>query len=92
MPVLNRAKLNTKELLREAIRNERRVELVLEGQRFMDIRRWKIAPVVMTNLYDLENGLVQTRRWDNKLYLMPVPQADIDKNPKLKPNNPGYTQ
>lgn len=92
MPVLDRLKLNTKEKLREAIRNERRVELALEGQRFMDIRRWKVAPAVMTNLYDLENGLVQTRLWDNRLYLMPVPQADIDKNPKLKPNNPGYTQ
>lgn len=90
MPVLNRAALGTQTLLREAIRQERRIELVLEGHRFRDIRRWQIAPNVMTSLYDLENGLVQTRKWDNKLYLMPVPQSDIDKNPKLNPNNPGY--
>ncbi|WP_119079371.1 RagB/SusD family nutrient uptake outer membrane protein [Chitinophaga alhagiae] len=90
MPVLNRAALGTQALLREAIRQERRIELVLEGHRFRDIRRWKIAPHVMTNLYDLENGLVQTRKWDDRLYLMPVPQSDIDKNPKLNPNNPGY--
>ncbi|RAV98036.1 RagB/SusD family nutrient uptake outer membrane protein [Pseudochryseolinea flava] len=33
--------------LREAMRRERRVELALEGQRFFDIRRWKIAEEVM---------------------------------------------
>lgn len=33
--------------LREALRRERRVELAFEGQRFFDIRRWKIAEVVM---------------------------------------------
>lgn len=29
--------------MREVIRNERRMELAFEGQRFFDIRRWKIA-------------------------------------------------
>lgn len=90
MPALDRTKLGTQALLREAIRQERRIELALEGHRFQDIRRWKIAPAVMSSLYDLENGLVQTRKWDDRLYLMPVPQADVDKNPKLIPNNPGY--
>lgn len=33
--------------LREALRRERRVELAFEGQRFFDIRRWKIAEIVM---------------------------------------------
>jgi len=33
--------------LREALRRERRVELAFEGHRFFDIRRWKIAEVVM---------------------------------------------
>jgi hypothetical protein len=44
----------------------------------------------MTTIYNLENGLVQTRRWEDKLYLMPVPQSEIDKNPNLLPNNPDY--
>jgi hypothetical protein len=90
MPLIDRAKYGTQPLLRDAIRQERRIELALEGHRFQDIRRWKIASAVMTSLYDLENGLVQTRKWDDKLYLMPVPQADVDKNAKLLPNNPGY--
>lgn len=33
--------------LREVLRRERRIELAFEGQRFFDIRRWKIAEVVM---------------------------------------------
>lgn len=90
MPDLNQAVYNSKDKLREAIRRERRIELALEGQRYMDIRRWQIAPIVMTNLYDLTNGLVQSRLWDNKLYLMPVPQSEVDLNPALKPNNSGY--
>ena len=32
-----------KTTMRELIRNERRVELFHEGQRWHDIRRWKIA-------------------------------------------------
>lgn len=79
-----------KETLRTAIRHERRVELALEGHRYMDIRRWKIAPAAMTNIFDITNGLVQTRLWNDKLYLMPIPQAEIDRNPKLAPNNNGY--
>jgi hypothetical protein len=90
MPDLNAAVYNTKDKLREAIRRERRVELALEGHRYFDIRRWKIASTVMTNLYDLSNGLVQTRKWEDKLYLMPVPQSEVDLNPQLKPNNDGY--
>lgn len=34
--------------MRDVIRNERRVELAFEGQRFFDIRRWKIAEDVYT--------------------------------------------
>lgn len=37
----------TKSTMRELIRNERRVELFNEGQRWHDIRRWKIAEKVM---------------------------------------------
>lgn len=38
----------TKDEMREVIRNERRVELAFEEQRFHDIRRWKIAEQVYT--------------------------------------------
>lgn len=44
--------------LREAVRHERMVELAFEGQRFNDIRRWRIAEGVFNrdngNIYGLE--------------------------------------
>ena len=42
---------NTKEGMRQRIRNERRVEFAFEGQRFWDVRRWLIAK-------DVDNGPV----------------------------------
>jgi len=45
MPAIN---ATSQEELRYLIRNERKVELAMEGLRFFDIRRWKIAESVMT--------------------------------------------
>jgi hypothetical protein len=91
MPALNRIKYSTQATLRNAIRLERRIELALEGNRFMDIRRWKIAPQVMnTTLYAIDGGKADDRTWYDKLYLMPVPQSQTDLNPKLLPNNKDY--
>ncbi|PJJ79241.1 RagB/SusD family nutrient uptake outer membrane protein [Mucilaginibacter auburnensis] len=36
------ASISSKEAMRELIRNERRLELCFEGNRFWDIRRWKL--------------------------------------------------
>ena len=33
-----------------------------------------------------ENYVFETRVWDDKMYFMPIPQAEIDKNPKLTQN------
>ncbi len=113
MPNVDTSKYGTKETLREFIRNERRVELAMEGVRRWDILRWKIAPTVLNKKiygtkkgtilttqqangdYDvnlnLEANEIETRQFDeSKHYLLPIPQSAIDKNPKLKPNNPGY--
>jgi len=90
MPVIDRAEYNTAAKLMPVIRQERRIELALEGQRYMDIRRWETAPNVMTTIYNISNGLAQTRAWSDKLYLMPIPLSETDKNPNLLPNNPDY--
>ncbi len=45
MPEIGAGKTQTE--LRKIIRQERKVEFVFEGQRFFDIRRWKIAEKVM---------------------------------------------
>ncbi|BEG97971.1 RagB/SusD family nutrient uptake outer membrane protein [Bacteroides sedimenti] len=84
MPVINRNTVNTKELLREVIRNERRIELAGEGFRWGDTRRWGISSSVMKNTYAVDGGLVQARIWDNKFNRLPYPQKAVDGNPNLK--------
>ncbi len=49
----------TRETMRELIRNERRVELYHEGQRWFDIRRWKIAEKVMVDAVGLDVALMK---------------------------------
>ncbi|MBB6272295.1 hypothetical protein HDF26_002752 [Pedobacter cryoconitis] len=90
MPVTDRAKYADQSSLRAFIRNERRVELVLEGQRYMDIRRWKIAPQVMKTINNIKNSQAQQRIWTDKLYLMPVPQTQIDLSKGVLKQNTGY--
>ncbi len=92
------------DLLRR-IRNERRIELVFEGHRYFDVRRWKIAPQTEsknimginitkqdngTKTYDYTTNLLITRQWDDNLYLLPIPQTEIDRSLDKLLQNPGY--
>ena len=81
---------------RERIRNERQVELAFEDHRFWDVRRWKIAPQTM-DIYGVKiekqgDGLIYTRQlvdkrtWSDKMYLYPVSNEELFKNPLLKQN------
>src|SRR5690606_78882 len=45
----NPNKPSTKEGLRAIIQRERAIEMVFEGERFWDIRRWKTAPDELNN-------------------------------------------
>ncbi|HEY1114248.1 MAG TPA: RagB/SusD family nutrient uptake outer membrane protein [Chitinophagaceae bacterium] len=82
--------------LREVIRRERRTELAMEGLRVFDIRRWRIAENVLNGTlhgFKVDGSYlnVDNRVFDkNKHYLWPVPQNELDLNPNLKPNNPGW--
>lgn len=91
----------SEEDFREKCRNERRVELAFEDHRFWDIRRWKIGPET-TDIYGVEVSidsntgqttynrvLVQERRWEDKMYLYPIPQSERLKNNNLG-QNPGW--
>ena len=84
MPAIDQAVYNTKDKLREVIRNERRIELAGEGQRFQDIRRWNIGNAVIKTTYDITNNKVQERTWQDKFVKMPYPQSALDHNPFLK--------
>ncbi|MDR2147893.1 MAG: RagB/SusD family nutrient uptake outer membrane protein [Tannerella sp.] len=45
------------------------------------------APTVGTNI-DGSNGAVRT--YESKYYLYPIPSGQVDLNPQLNPNNPGW--
>ncbi len=93
---------DTGDALRDRYRNERRIELSYEGHRYFDIRRWMIAPEVLTNARGIDIRYpvgatkpvytvteVQDRSWNNKVYLMPILLDEMNKN-ELLIQNPGY--
>lgn len=77
----------------ERLRNERRIELAFEDHRYWDIRRWKMGEKVQ-DIYGVKitkSGTytkvnVQKRIWDDKMYLYPISQQEIYKNPQLGQN------
>lgn len=86
MPPVDQTKYNNQASLRDYIRHERRVEMALEGERFFDIRRWHIAHI---KLPSITNPAGVPMKFDEKNYLLPFPQSEIDINPQLTQNN-GY--
>lgn len=72
--------------MRSRIRREREVELGMEGFRYLDIKRWKIAEILIPTIVD-PGGL--TRAFTQRNYLFPFAQAERDINPNLE-QNPGY--
>ncbi|QPH37852.1 RagB/SusD family nutrient uptake outer membrane protein [Pedobacter endophyticus] len=77
--------------MREIIRQERKFEFAFEGIRYFDIRRWGIAESVINSIKSDElYNLGSKKLFLPSNYLWPVPQAALDANPNLKPNNPGY--
>ncbi len=83
----------------EIIRRERRCELALEGLRYFDIVRWGLgtellnrtvygARMAQSNTQYIVAGRWQYRAGRDELW--PLPAAELDKAPLLRPNNPGY--
>jgi hypothetical protein len=80
----------TQDDTRTAIRNERRVELCYEGERWFDLIRWNIMVPVMQAYkanYTPANGVIGNVVATLGLY--PIPAREISLNPKLT-QNPGY--
>jgi hypothetical protein len=87
----------TKDQFRSKLQNERRVEMAFEGQRFWDIRRWKIGDT-MRDIYGMEiiknvdgtynytKKLVERRVYEEKMNLYPIPLSELYKNNNLKQN------
>lgn len=70
-------------LLRDAIRQERRVELAMEHERFFDLVRWGIAQTVM-------NASGKPNYIGSRDGLLPIPQTQIDLSAGVLTQNPGY--
>ncbi len=89
---------------RLAIRREMRVELATEGQRYFDVRRWMIAdqpeghqggPFYGMNMNGATESTFfqrtpyETRVWEKKMYLYPIPLLEIQKSANILVQNPG---
>jgi len=61
--------------------HERRVELGFESQRFNDLKRWGLAKSFLTGL---------GKNFQDKNYLYPIPQGEIDKSGGSIIQNPGF--
>ena len=98
---LNPNKPSTKEGMRDIIQRERMNELVFEGSRFWDLRRWKLAKEYMNKTIRGLNIFGETAetfyqvqamyqlKFENKDYLWPIRQSVLMKNTNLV-QNPGW--
>ncbi len=99
LPALNRTKFATKDDFFKAIEQERIVELVAEGHRFFDIRRWRKAEEIWPMpsgqvLFDSQGTRVRDEfvnapdRNYQRYYMFQIPTAEIEVNPKITQNEP----
>ena len=103
LEVLNPAIIGNKTAQRDAIRRESRIELATEGQRYFDVRRWLVAETPEAKQAGDFTGMnmagdattfyqrtkFQTRVFERKQYLYPVPYVEIQKSKNLV-QNPGW--
>jgi len=102
LPALNPEKTATKEAFFEAIEQERIVELLGEGHRGFDLRRWRAIERVWAPPYDGNgvwridtHGANQQRYYQNtqeltyqRNYIFRIPPAERERNPNLTQNTP----
>jgi starch-binding outer membrane protein, SusD/RagB family len=79
--LLNRPPSTDKATVKAWLILERRLELGFENQRMLDLKRWKIAKAVMT---------AHGKNFQDKHYLYPIPQTEIDASAGTLTQNPGY--
>lgn len=95
------SKFSSKEGLREIIQRERLIELVFEGKRFWDLRRWKVAENYLqrsVNGWDIAQREavnyyrvkpIYTSSFSLKDYFWPISENSLIVNPNLV-QNPGW--
>lgn len=79
----------TQESFRSYILEERAKEFAAEGIRRTDLIRWGIYLQVMNAIGNTdENGVVKRR--EQKHLLLPLPLNEVNSNPYIETNNPGW--
>jgi hypothetical protein len=91
----------TQAQMRDRIRNERRVELSFEDQRFFDVRRWKLGETFFNGpirgmkitkagtTFTYAVFVVEIRVFNAKNYFYPISQTEFNRAPALGQNE-GY--
>ena len=86
--VANRADLNSQTAMRNFIHKERTIELAFEEHRWWDVRRWNVAGDALgRDIYGVNvaadgtitRKVAQQRKWQDKFYLYPIPEAEVWK-------------
>lgn len=101
LPALKPEKTASKETFFAAIEQERIIELLGEGQRSFDLRRWRAIERVWCPPYGLgvwkldTNGAQRDRYFQNsselayqQCYIFRIPPGERDRNPNLTQNKP----
>lgn len=79
----------TKSRMRSTIIEERAKELACEGDRRWDLIRWGIYLQAMAAIGERDDSNIDKRRTERNL-LYPIPTAEINANPYIDKNNPGW--
>jgi len=81
--------LNTEEM-REAIRKERRLELAFEGHQYFDLLRYGSEAMRDAMEMAIDGIAGHVRVFEPRVMSWPLPQREVDVNPNLLPQNPGW--
>jgi hypothetical protein len=93
-----------KDVMREKIKHERRIELSFEDHRYWDLIRWKDAETELNkplkgvratknpdNTFSYEEFNVENRKFiAPKMYYFPIPNSEILKSGGILKQNPGW--
>lgn len=106
LPDYTAAEYGDKDVLRAKIKRERQIELMGEGQRYYDLRRWKDAEVEEAlPIYGCNTLMTSSQRdwfhtpvevpslptnFARKMYFWPISHSELKRN-KMLTQNPGWT-
>ena len=106
LPDYTETQYASKDELRKALKRERMIELMGEGKRYFDLRRWKDAPIEEAlQIYGCNVFVAEANRdefhspipiynlpstFSEKLWLWPIKHSELKRNPRLT-QNPGWT-